>query len=298
MKELLAFHGNPAVKEKYLARVAADKEAGLIRQQSNYMQRRDPPIYYNQETPNAYLLDGSSLAAYETELGIPRLVAKVEIELFEKIASEKVEEKIENWLETAMPIRPNPKVEGRPSKFLSAIQTGANLGLVWQQFMAELLDDAKTGIILSTQTDKQYQAIEKIAHLCRSNCIDETCWLSTDVTAVREAAAETAASAKRKDSATASAAAAALWATAAAEAMARWADGVRRNSAYTIDQSAEWAFQRVLTVKYIEADDGSSKGLTFWKRHIAQRNSQIEIVNPLADKFLQVLELAPVHVSS
>ncbi|MFA7339811.1 MAG: hypothetical protein WC028_23715 [Candidatus Obscuribacterales bacterium] len=208
MKELIAFHGNQAVKEKYLARVLADKEAGMIRQHCNYMERRDPPIYYNKEEPKAYLLDG-------------------------------------------------------------------------------------TGIIRSAQTDKQYEAIKKIAHLCRIDCLDEASWLSIDITAVREVAAETAA-AKRKDFATASAAAAALWATAAAEAVASWADGMRRGSAYAIDQSAEWAFQRVLTVKYIEADDGNIEALTFWKKHIAQRNIQIEIINPMADKFLQVLELAPV----
>lgn len=294
MKELIAFHGNQAVKEKHLARVLADKEAGMIRQHCNYMERRDPPIYYNKEVPKAYLLDGTSLAAYEIELGIPHLVAKLEIELFERIASEKVEEKIENWLESAMPPRPNPKIEERPGRFLSAIATGADLSLVWQHFMAELLDDTNTGIIRSAQTDKQYEAIKKIAHLCRIDCLDEASWLSIDITAVREVAAETAA-AKRKDFATASAAAAALWATAAAEAVASWADGMRRGSAYAIDQSAEWAFQRVLTVKYIEADDGNIEALTFWKKHIAQRNIQIEIINPMADKFLQVLELAPVH---
>ena len=208
MKELIAFHGNQAVKEKYLARVLADKEAGMIRQHCNYMERREPPIYHNKQAPKAHLLDGA-------------------------------------------------------------------------------------GIIHSAQTDKQYEAIKKIAQLCRSNCIDEASWLSIDITAVREAAAETAAAAKRKDFATASAAAAALWATAAAEAVASWVDGVRRGSAYAIDQSAEWAFQRALSVKYIEAADGSSNGLTFWKKHIAQRNIQIEIINPIADKFLQVLELAP-----
>ncbi len=76
---------------------------------------------------------------------------------------------------------------------------------------------------------------------------------------MREAAAQTAAAVRWTDTATPKAAAAALWAAATAE-----------------------------------ADDGNIEALTFWKHCIAWRNKQIEIVNPLADKFLQVLELAPV----
>ena len=89
------YHNNPAVKEKYLARVRAHREAG----DEMYDPKR-----------------------YETEIGIPMTLGRLEERIFENLPLESAVE----W----------------PERFLAAVPVGRDLGRVPWQFLHWLLTDS------------------------------------------------------------------------------------------------------------------------------------------------------------
>src|SRR5437868_8992456 len=99
---LRAFHGDPAIKAKYLERVRAHREADqLVR-----------GLYWDGWKGCAVgcTIHSGDHRAYETELGIPRNVAHLEDSIFERL-------------------RPGD-AQDWPERFLEAIAVGADLALV------------------------------------------------------------------------------------------------------------------------------------------------------------------------
>ena len=72
---LIAFHGDPSIKAKYLARIAAHRAADQLVRGATGQNGKGCAVWCT--------LDKYEHAAYETELGIPRSLARIEDGLFE-----------------------------------------------------------------------------------------------------------------------------------------------------------------------------------------------------------------------
>jgi len=111
MSTLLAYHNDPAIKRTYLARVRAHRKADQIIHGTYWENGKGCAV--------GCTIHSGSHAAYETELGIPRILAKLEDRLFEGMA--------------------NGESVYFPERFISSIQVGVYLSNVWNQFAYWLL---------------------------------------------------------------------------------------------------------------------------------------------------------------
>lgn len=151
-----SFHNDLAIKEKYLSRVRQHRLADEIIQ----------GIYWENGKGCAVgcTLHSSNHCAYENELGIPKLIARLEDAIFEKLPLERA--KI--W----------------PEEFLDSIYIGSNLSEIWNKFAIWLLIDEVYGVLQYAKSDEQINCIKKIAdYYSRFNQITKKEW-----TAVAEAA--------------------------------------------------------------------------------------------------------------
>src|ERR1700674_5587214 len=113
MKKLLAFHGDPAIKRKYLHRVRAHAAADEIIHGTYWERGKGCAV--------GCTIHGSNHGTYETELGIPVILARLEDRLFEGMA--------------------NGDSKAFPARFLAAITPGADLSRVGWQFLYWLLTE-------------------------------------------------------------------------------------------------------------------------------------------------------------
>lgn len=109
---LRAFHGDPAVKEKYLARVRAHQSADELIRGVGWDGARGCAI--------GCTLERYDHTLYPVELGLPEWLAQVEDSLFEGMS----EQKSRTW----------------PEKFLESIQEGADLEPVKGPFLIMVLE--------------------------------------------------------------------------------------------------------------------------------------------------------------
>lgn len=133
-----AYHGDPAVKEKYLARVRAHRVADQLVQGNGYWNGGKGCVV-------DCTIHGDSYKAYETELGIPVCIAWLQARLFEAL----------------------PEADARvwPEKFLAAITEGADLGGVLDRWLHWLLVDPVDGVIRLAKTDRTRDAVAAVAGL-------------------------------------------------------------------------------------------------------------------------------------
>jgi hypothetical protein len=146
-------------------------------------------------------------AVYETEFGIPRIIARLQDKIFEGLPSEEAKK--------------------FPFRFLSAIGVGKNLEPVWKLFLVWLLVDPVEGVIKHAKTDQTRKAIQDVADLLSKSLLEKV--TSEQFHEVRRAAYAAAAAAADAAYAAAAAAAAAdaayaAYAAAAAAAAADAAD--------------------------------------------------------------------------
>ena len=113
-----AFHNDPKIKEYYLERVRAHAAADEIAQ-GNYYKVIGGKL---KACAVGCTIHGHDHSAYERELGIPMILARLEDRIFENLP--------ENLMKTW------------PDRFLSAIEVGADLSTVWPKFAIFLLTDA------------------------------------------------------------------------------------------------------------------------------------------------------------
>jgi hypothetical protein len=114
---LIAYHGDPAIKSKYLNRVLAHQAADEIAHGFYWENGKGCAV--------GCTLHSNRHAAYETELGVSRMLARLEDRLFEGMA--------------------NGKSKEFPAKFLAAIQPGADLSRVGWIFLHWLLTEELVG---------------------------------------------------------------------------------------------------------------------------------------------------------
>lgn len=125
-RPLLAYHNDPAIKRKYLARVRRHIKADELVQGYGYWHDgKGCAVGCTVERDNYGKT--SAHARYRIELGIPENLALLEDNLFESL----------------------PKLAARewPVQFLSVIKTGADLSDVYDQWLAWHLADPKHGIV-------------------------------------------------------------------------------------------------------------------------------------------------------
>ena len=114
-----AFHNDPAIKAKYLERVAAHRHLDQLVQGTGWESDRGCAV--------GCTLDAYDHARYPIELGIPIQLAYLEDQLFE--------------------LQPFVDAQAWPSRFLTAIPVGADLTGVWPQWAVWMLEDSAHGVI-------------------------------------------------------------------------------------------------------------------------------------------------------
>lgn len=135
---MIAFHGDERVKATYLARVRAHAAADELIHGTYWEKGKGCAI--------GCTVHGSNHMAYESELGIPAQLAYLEDRLFESL--------------------PNGEAQTWPVRFLEAIPVGADLSMVWPQFVVWLLTDPTDGVIRFAEGYPDAQAvIQRVAAL-------------------------------------------------------------------------------------------------------------------------------------
>jgi len=122
IKKMLAFHDDPAIKQKYVDRVKMHQKLDQIAK----------GVYY--ENINGKIracgvgctIEGDDHQKYETELGIPIEIAYLEDIIFEGL--------------------PNGQAKKFPNQFLSAIKVGADLSKVIPKIVIWQFEDKKHGL--------------------------------------------------------------------------------------------------------------------------------------------------------
>src|SRR5690606_15257740 len=133
--KLLSFHNDPAIKEKYLNRLYLHYKADEIIQGTYWQNGKGCAV--------GCTVHSRSHESYESELGIPRVLAYLEDGIFEGL--------------------PNEKAKEFPIQFLEAIPVGVDLEPVWRKFMIWLLIDENEGVIRHAKTAETKKVIKDVA---------------------------------------------------------------------------------------------------------------------------------------
>jgi hypothetical protein len=214
---LVAFHGNAELKEFVLAQLDAHRKADRLVHGVYWENGKGCAVGCTLEAVrlrngNADRnIDHAAHALYESELGIPVILARLEDRIFEGMR--------------------RTYSQAWPERFVSAIQPGADLAMVWPHFACWLLTEE---IFRYTKNSRSLASLAEVGNLYRE-WIDGAKpstdrWRAARKTASADAAASAAASAYAAASAAASAAyaadadAAASAASAASAAYAADAD--------------------------------------------------------------------------
>ena len=197
---MLAFHSDPKIKKKYLSRVKAHIKADELIKGKYWENGKGCAV--------GCTIHSGDHAAYENELGIPRILARLEDGIFESL--------------------PNKLAMTWPKRFLESINPGADLSKVWNKFAHWLLVDTENGVLRFANTERTKDSISKTANLYLRSLKEEVPYLEwkTAASAAADAAADAAAYAAyaaayaASDAAYAAYAASAAYADAAAYAAA------------------------------------------------------------------------------
>jgi hypothetical protein len=248
--KLIAFHGDAAIKTKYVERVKAHQAADEITQGFYWENGKGCAV--------GCTIEGSQHARYETELGIPRIIARLEDRIFEGLTDEEAKK--------------------FPLKFLQAIKPGANLSMVWPKFVVWLLSDEKDGVTKFAKTERTRNSITAVTELYKRRLRgDEPTYDEWHADAAADAAyaAADAAAADAADAADAAAAAAAYAAAAYAAA-----DAAAAAAAYAADAAAAAYAADAAAAAYAAADAAYAA---------AARHKHFK---KMADKLLELLKEA------
>ena len=138
MKKLLAFHNDPKIKEKYIARVKAHAEADEIIKGRYWEDGKGRAV--------GCTIEGEDHNRYEKELGIPAILAHLEDRLFEDMSNE-----------DAMKF---------PLQFLEAIPVGADLSQVFTKLVIWEWEDEKHGL----KNIKEIKEDKELSDCCEKVC--------------------------------------------------------------------------------------------------------------------------------
>jgi hypothetical protein len=210
-----AFHNDPAIKAKFIARVEAHRVADELVQGYGYWQGGKGCAL------GCTIESKEPRAQYPIQLGIPVEIAALEDRIFEGLDAERSRA----W----------------PGEVLEAIAVGADLSLVWSRFAVCLLSDPEHGTARLCDGRGKAATAAVVALFERRIAGDEPTCQEWQSAAAAYAAAAAAATAAAYDAAYAAAYAADADAYAAANAAA---DAAAHASAYAADSAAAWAAAR------------------------------------------------------
>lgn len=140
--KLIAFHNDAAVKAKYLKRVQEHRAADELVKMATVGRMDDGSF---QGCAVVCTLEKYEHAAYEVELGVPRMLARLEDGIFENL--------------------PDALAMTWPERFLEAIPVGADLSKVGDQFLHWLLVDPVDGVVRLAKTKKTREVVEGVGAL-------------------------------------------------------------------------------------------------------------------------------------
>lgn len=147
-----AFHGSFEIKERYLARVQEHETAGAI------VQGHAPYWKDGKACAVGATIHSKQHALYETELGIPVLIARFEDRIFEGMS----------------------KAHFRtfPRRFLEAIAPGADLVHVniWPALASWLLTEGPFAVSQYADSSELSELIRLVSGLYQGDCRDADCW--------------------------------------------------------------------------------------------------------------------------
>ena len=132
---LLSFHGKQEIKNQKVNQLELHYQADEIIQGTYWQNGKGCAV--------GCTVHSSKHKAYETEMGIPMILARLEDKIFEGL--------------------PNNKAKEFPLRFIKAIPIGVDLSNVWRKFMIWLLIDEKEGVIQYAKTEKSKKAIQDIS---------------------------------------------------------------------------------------------------------------------------------------
>jgi hypothetical protein len=204
---MIAYHGKQEIKDQYLARVKAHRAADELIKGTYWENGKGCAV--------GCTVHSNQHASYETELGIPRLLARLEDGIFERL--------------------PNDLAMTWPERFLDAIPVGKDLSLVWPKFAHWMLLDSEYGVIRFAKTEKTRTVIQKVGELYKQSSegieIEKDIWFAASASASASASADAAAYAASAASAAADADAAAAYAAYAAADAAAYAASAAADAA-------------------------------------------------------------------
>ena len=134
---MIAFHGKQEIKDKYLDRIRKHRLADELIRGATGEGGKGCAVWC---TLNKY-----SHVAYETELGIPQSIARLEDGIFESLPEMIAME----W----------------PERFLAAIEPGADLSFVISHWFVWMLTDPQDGVLQYAKTERSREAIQKVSDL-------------------------------------------------------------------------------------------------------------------------------------
>jgi len=172
--KLLAFHGDPAIKAKYVARLQMHHAQDQIVQ--GFYAEGDPEKAEFRGCAIGCVLHSDNHSAYPDEIGYPTVLAHLEDSIFEGLPASEA---------------PQFAVD-----FLAVVEPGADLSLVWPRFALWMLSDPKHGV-LRLANEGTRPSIEGIIALCQrevaGESVSEEDWRSASANADSFAAAAAAA---------------------------------------------------------------------------------------------------------
>jgi hypothetical protein len=138
MTTLLAYHGDPKIKERYVARVAAHREADELIHGTGWEDGKGCAI--------GCLFEEYDHSLAPTQIGVPEVLAHLADEIFEGLKNGDAQTWATEWVE--------------------AIPVGADLSLVWPRFAEWMLVDPTDGVIRFAEKDEAVaKAIREVASL-------------------------------------------------------------------------------------------------------------------------------------
>ena len=139
----LSFLDNTYMKEHYINQVKEVISRGMLNQ----------GVYWlNGQQKEGISLTPSLHSKYESALGIPEMIAKIEDKIFIGL--------------------PSPEYKDFPLQFISAIPVGVDLTITWKRIMIWLLDDDVWGV-KNLVRENQLASIEVITKFVKRSLIEE-----------------------------------------------------------------------------------------------------------------------------
>jgi hypothetical protein len=260
---LKAFHDNQKVKDTYLARIRAHREADEIVKGQYWEHGKGCAV--------GCTIHDSDHSKYEIELGIPEWLARCEDTIFEGL--------------------PNERAKSWPEQFLDAIAVGADLEAVKTPFLIFVLESS-----LESMTAAQYDA-EKFPEVKAAmvQCEEAVKAMilahrnGEDLSAAESAAWSAARSAR--SAAESAAESAARSAESAAESAARSARSAAESAAWSAESAARSAAESAARSAWSAAESAA------WSAESAARSAAAEsesesAYEKFADKLLELIRSA------